>query len=274
MAYSSATPPATHGIQLKKRYGQHFLRQQSVVDTMLAHVELTPETSVLEIGPGDGFLTNSILKMPIKRLWEFEIDPEWAAYIVRTYQDSRITMFQENFLDVDFSLFECHKPWTVLSNLPYQVALPILYLIQRHRELIHEGVVMVQEEVAQKIVKTSGRGYGFVSLFLQYYFEWKLLIKIPPTAFYPPPKVYSRLLYFKPRRDVQPIANEPEFWKFIKVCFHQPRRTLKNNLSQTQYNLQGIPDSYLKLRAQELSIKELLQLWQVLTVQKTVIKTK
>ena len=69
---------SAHGIQLKKGYGQHFLRDQSVVDKMIAQVTLTPETSVFEIGCGDGFLTKSILQTPIRRLWVFEIDPEWA----------------------------------------------------------------------------------------------------------------------------------------------------------------------------------------------------
>ena len=86
---------------------------------------------------------------------------------------------------------------------------------------------MIQEEVAQKIVKTSGRGYGFPSLFFQHYFEWKLLEKVPPGAFFPPPKVYSRLLYFKPKKMLQQIPDEAEFWEFIKHCFAQPRRTLK-----------------------------------------------
>ena len=205
------------GIPVKKKFGQHFLRWQSVVDHMIEAVALTVSSSVLEIGCGDGFLTKTILHTPVKRLWVFEIDPDWAQYIQKTINDDRLTVYEENILDVDFSRFEPNKPWTLLSNLPYQITFPILHLIQQHRQLFAQGVLMMQEEVAQKILKTKGRGYGYISLFFQYYFEWKKLEKIPPEAFYPPPKVNSRLLYFKPKTVLTPIENEEIFWKFIKI---------------------------------------------------------
>lgn len=227
--------PHIEGIPVKKQYGQHFLRNQAVIDTMIAAVTCTPQTSIFEIGCGDGFLTRSILQTPCERLWVFEIDHDWVDYVKNRYQDSRMTIFEENILDVDFARFAANKPWTLLANLPYQITFPILRLLQENRHLLSEGVVMVQEEVAQKIVQTSGRGYGYPSLYFQHYFSWKLLTKIPPTDFYPPPAVFSRLLYFKPRTDSPVIPDEQAFWTFIKFCFAHPRRTLKNNLSSTHY---------------------------------------
>ncbi len=256
--------PQSHGISIKKRYGQHFLRDQRVVEHMLEHVELTSQSSVLEIGCGDGFLTQEIVKHPFTRYWIFEIDPQWAGFVRNSIKDKRLTIFEENFLDLDFSRLAPHKPWTVLANLPYQITFPILHLFQKNRELFAEGVVMVQEEVAQKIVKTGGRGYGLPSLFFQYYFDWKLLQKIPPSAFLPPPKVYSRLIYFKPKKKLVPIPQEEEFWKFIKLCFSQPRRTLRNNLATTHYDLFKIPDGILKLRAQQMTMVDLLKIWNIL----------
>lgn len=262
--------PQAHGIPVKKQYGQHFLRQQSVVDTMLHAVTITPETSIFEIGCGDGFLTKSILQTDCKRLWIFEIDRDWARYVQTHYPDVRITMFEENILDADFSKFESYQPWVLLSNLPYQITFPILHLVQKNRHLISEGVVMVQEEVAQKIVKTSGRGYGFISLFFQYYFSWKLLTKIVPTAFYPPPAVHSRLLHFVPRQDIQPIPDEEKFWKFIKLCFSQPRRTLRNNLASTHYAHLVEQDAAIgDLRAQQLGMPDFLALWNIVQTNAT-----
>lgn len=123
---------------------------------------------------------------------------------------------------------------------------------------------MMQEEVAQKIVKTGGRGYGHPSLFFQYHFEWRLLKQVPPQAFLPPPKVYSRLLYFKPRVEKPVIPHEEEFWKFIKICFRQPRRTLLNNLAQSHYALSKIASETLKLRAQQMSMEDFLIIWKTL----------
>lgn len=153
------------GIPLKKQFGQHFLRQQSVVDAMIAKVDLNKNSSVFEIGCGDGFLTRSILSTEIARLWVFEIDAHWVDYVKKTFPDERMTVFQENILDVDFSRFQENKPWILLANLPYLITFPILHLLQRERALLQEGVIMIQEEVAQKLVKTSGKGYGYPSLF-------------------------------------------------------------------------------------------------------------
>jgi len=251
----------SHGITLKKRYGQHFLRDKSVVEHMLDQVTLAPTDSVFEIGCGDGFLTREIVQHQFARLWIFEIDPEWASFVQKSVLDKRLQVFQDNILDVDFARFEPYQPWTLLANLPYQVTFPILHLLQQNIRLLKEGVIMVQEEVAQKIVKTGGRGYGYNSLFFQYYFEWRLLQKVPPTAFLPPPKVFSRLLYFKPRALREPIVNESEFWRFIKLCFHQPRRTLKNNLTQSHVDMERIPPEQLLMRAQQMTFQDLLRLW-------------
>ena len=251
----------SEGISLKKRYGQHFLRSYTVVHQILSRVELKPETSVFEIGCGDGFLTRAILQTPIARLWTFDIDPEWVAYVKKSIDDPRLEVFLENILDVDFSRFEPYKPWTLLANLPYQITFPILYMLQRNRHLLREGVIMIQEEVAQELVKKGGRGFGFSTLYFQYYFELKLLEKVPPAVFHPPPKVYSRLLYLKPRVHTETIPDEEKFWKFIKVCFIQPRRTLRNNLKQSDYAIEKIPEAILGLRAQQLKWEDLVSLW-------------
>jgi 16S rRNA (adenine1518-N6/adenine1519-N6)-dimethyltransferase len=252
------------GIYLKKKFGQHFLRDEKVVEVMLDHVCLDDTTSVFEVGCGDGFLTKRILAYPIVRLWVFEIDVEWAAYVTALLNDTRLTIFCKNILDVDFSRFNNDGPWTLLSNLPYQIVFPFLHLMQKQRQLLKEGVIMVQEEVAQKIVATRGRGYGYPALFFQHYFDWKLLIKISPSAFYPPPKVDSRLLYFKPKQPIVPIPDEKDFWQFVKLLFKQPRRTLRNNLKQTRYSAKYFDESTLSLRAQQLSMVDILNIWTIL----------
>jgi 16S rRNA (adenine1518-N6/adenine1519-N6)-dimethyltransferase len=254
----------TEGIRIKKKFGQHFLRDERVVEHMIEAVEITKKTSVFEIGCGDGFLTRAILRSPVERLWVFEIDPEWATYVQSTLKDTRLSMFQENFLEVDPTTLAPFQPWTILANLPYQVTFPILHWFQKNRHLIKEGVIMIQEEVAQKIMKTSGRGYGFPSLFFQRYFSWRMLDKVPPGAFFPPPKVNSRLLYFKPHYEVEAIPDEEGFWRFIKACLQQPRRTMRNNLTQSHYDINKLSQDLLNSRAQQLSMDDFIKLWILL----------
>jgi len=252
------------GIGLKKKYGQHFLNDQSVVDTILRQVSFDDSTSVFEIGCGEGFLTKSILEQKFARFWIYEIDSEWADYVASNYKDERMTMFTADILQTDFAVFNEYKPWILLSNLPYQVTFPILYKLTENHTLLKEAVVMVQEEVAEKIIKTSGRGYGFTSLYLQHFFEWKMLIRIEPKSFYPPPKINSRLLYFKPKTNLVQIPNEAEFWSFIKRCFSHPRRNLKNNLKPFHYDLNRLSEETLNLRAQQIDMTGFLEIWNKL----------
>lgn len=252
----------TDGIFLKKRLGQHFLRDSSVTHGMIKRVSMS-NMPVLEIGCGDGFLTRALLQHPVSRVQVFELDTEWADYVSKTVKDTRLRVENVDVLRANFENLRGDAPWLLLANLPYQVTFPILHRIQEYRALFKEGVVMVQEEVAQKIVKTGGRGYGYPALFFQHYFEWELLQLVPPHAFFPPPKVNSRLLYFKPRVIMDPIPDEEKFWKFIKQCFSQPRRMLKNNLAGSIYDPEKVPEQFNGLRAQQMSMADLSLVWDL-----------
>lgn len=252
------------GIDLKKHLGQHFLREQRYIDNMISAVKIDNSSKVFEIGCGDGFLTKSILQTEAQKLLVFEIDPEWAGYVEKTYGCGKLSITNDNFLDINLADYLTDGKWTLLANLPYKITFPIIYKLKEYRHLLKEGVIMIQEEVAQKITKTHGRGYGFNSLYMQHFFEWKILDKIPPTAFLPAPKVFSRTLYFKPVEKLETIENEEDFWIFIKRCFSQPRRTLKNSLSSFHYKLERLDNETLNLRAQQMSKNDLLQTWRIL----------
>jgi 16S rRNA (adenine1518-N6/adenine1519-N6)-dimethyltransferase len=254
---SAAEQPAK-----KKRFGQHFLRKQSVVDNMIDHVKIDTKTSILEIGCGDGFLTQSILQQTdCKRLICYDIDKEWVDFLDKKVSDDRLQLFNENILDVDFDNFKNHMPLVVLANLPYQITFPIFFLFCKNRNLFLDGVVMVQEEVAQKIVASRGKKYSATTIYLQHLFDFELLEKVEPAAFDPPPKVFSRLLYFKPRKNLVPIPEEERFWKFLKLCFLFPRQTLRNNLKTTHIDVNQISVELHGLRAQQLSFQDFLNIW-------------
>jgi len=246
-------------IILKKEYGQHFLKDQDIIDSIISKIDIKNQ-NVFEIGCGNGFLTKSILKEKIEKLWVFEIDKEWADYVSNRYKDPRLKVSCLNILDLDFSIFRNQDKWTLLANLPYNITFAILYKLLDNKDILKEAIIMIQEEVAQKLTKIAGKGYGFNSLYFQYHFDLKLLDRISPKSFYPEPKVYSRLLYLKPKNR-ETINNSTHFWKFIKYCFAQPRRTLKNNLITFNYDLSLLSKETLNLRAQQLSFDNLLDIW-------------
>src|SRR5579872_2936738 len=94
------------GLPLKKKFGQHFLRDKSVTKHIVEAVIIDSTTSIFEIGCGDGFLTRAILATPCARLWVFEIDPHWANFVRTSLRDPRLTVNHENILDLDFSVFQ------------------------------------------------------------------------------------------------------------------------------------------------------------------------
>ncbi len=250
----------------KKSLGQHFLRRESVVRLMIEKVkDSCNDAVILEIGCGDGFLTRNILEQTnCARLVCLEIDLQWVEFVKRRIKDPRLEILNANALDVDWSKFSDNgsKSMVMLANLPYNVTFPIIKKLRENATLFTEGVIMVQDEVAQKFVAKSGRNFGFVSLLLQHTFDMSLMAKVGPESFCPPPKVSSRLVHFKPKAKTINIEREENFWRFIRVCFSAPRKMLKNNLRCYNVNPEIIERKVGGLRAQQMNFNQLLELWE------------
>ncbi len=249
----------------KKIFGQHFLRQFSVVQEMIDKVNAKKKT-ILEIGCGDGFLSKAILSQSgCTKLIGLEIDPQWAQVLRDTIKHPNFDLHEGDVLSFDFDSLKVHAPLVLLANLPYQISFPILFKLVKHKNLFAEGVFMVQEEVAQKLVAKKGKGYSQVTMELQHHFEFSLLSKVAPEAFSPPPKIFSRTVHFKPKQNVSEIPEESNFWKFVKNCFGHPRQTIKNNLKKKYQGnpwIENLPSEFLSMRAQNLKMVDFLAIWE------------
>lgn len=244
----------------KKCFGQHFLRKFSIVENMINAVN-TKNANILEIGPGDGFLTNAILNLSrCKKLVCVEVDSEWTMFLKHKFKDQRFELHESDILEFDFQQLLPLSPIILLANLPYNLTFPILDKLIENKNLFSEMVVMLQEEVAQRLVATSGKKVGFTSMRMQHHFEIKLLDKIGPESFSPPPKVFSRTIYLKPKTS----SGLPEdFWNFLKICFKFPRQMLKNNL-QKGLSLNSelhLPNELGMARAQHLKFEDFVKIW-------------
>lgn len=234
-----------------QRLGQHFLAAPSWRERIArlvfadAAVRAAPAnresggTTVsdgglwIEIGAGHGEMT-SLLARHARRLIAIELDPELLPRLrERTSSLPNVTVVAGDILALDLAELAGHERFRVYGNLPYYITSPIVHRLLEHADLLDAALLVVQLEVAARIAARPGsRDYGYFSAFAQFYSEAEILLRIPPGAFQPPPKVQSALLALRPPGECKllGIENEPGFVRFLKICFAQKRKTLRNNL--------------------------------------------
>lgn len=236
-----ASPEVVHyickrfGIHMSKKLGQNFLIRRSVVDEIVDAAELNPTDSVLEVGPGIGTLTQGLAQSGAT-VTAVELDrrlPEVLAVTVGGYENVRIV--QGDILQVNISELMGDKPFKVVANLPYYITTPIIMALLERKLPIERLVVMVQREVAERMVAKPGtKAYGALSVAVQYYTEPYIVMDVPPKAFMPAPEVTSAVVCCK-RRTEPPVQvkNEKILFRVIKAAFAQRRKTFANTMKTT-----------------------------------------
>ena len=238
-----ATPVRTQeilkkfGFSFKKSLGQNFLIDTNILKRIVEHANLTDDTGTVEIGPGIGALTEQLARSS-KKVVAFEIDQRLLPILKHTlspYENTEIihqdvlkadvrAIIEEKFQDVDGVM--------VVANLPYYVTTPIIMKFLEDKLPIKGIVCMLQKEVADRMTSKPGtKDYGSLSIAVQYYTKAETVMMVPRTVFIPQPNVDSAVIRLTVREQplVQPIS-EAFFFKLIKVCFAQRRKTISNNL--------------------------------------------
>ena len=187
----------------------------------------------IEIGAGHGEMT-PLLARQARRLLAIELDPKLLPTLRKqTAALPNVRVVEGDILALDLAQLTAHERFSVYGNLPYYITSPIVHRLLEHADLLDAALLVVQLEVAARIAARPGsRDYGYLSAFTQFYADAEILLRIPPGAFQPPPKVDSALLVLRPpgQRRVLGIEDEAGFIGFLKVCFAHKRKTLRNNL--------------------------------------------
>ncbi|MFQ6042557.1 MAG: 16S rRNA (adenine(1518)-N(6)/adenine(1519)-N(6))-dimethyltransferase RsmA [Candidatus Poribacteria bacterium] len=223
------------GIRPKKRLGQNFLIDEGVLERIISAADVTDDDLVLEIGAGLGHLTAKLAEVA-KRVIAVELDDVLFAEIQPIYAKTpNVELIQADILKIDLSELlqsDSREHTKVVANLPYYITTPILLKLLGLRSLIQTCVLMMQEEVAQRIVAPAGnRTYGSLSVFVDYHAEPAIVFKVPATSFYPSPKVDSALLLLKMREKPKcPVKSEELFFRVVRGAFQHRRKTLRNSL--------------------------------------------
>lgn len=258
-------------IPAKKNLGQHFLLNPSTLDKILRIAHVTATDNILEIGPGPGGLTER-LAAKAARVVAIEKDARFVEELrERLAYLKNLEIIEGDILDVNWKSppppFEKGGnggiPWKVVANLPYNIATEVIFYLLDARQAFSSFYLMVQEEVAERFVAGPGsKNYGNLAILTQIYSKNKIVMRLPPGAFTPPPKVRSAVVEFLIHPTLRfPIQDLEFFKKIVRAAFGQRRKMLRNNLkglvSETQMERAGIKPT---ARAEELAIDQFVEL--------------
>ena len=213
----------------RKRFGQHFLSDDSLVDRMVRAARIKPGERVLEIGPGLGILTRALLRAGAD-LTAVELDRDLAAWVREHFPEIRLV--EGDALKLDWDDAAPGSGWKVVANLPYNIGTHVLMDMLRQPARFASVSVMLQQEVVDRLLASPGtRAWGALSVEAQVRGQPIYLLQVPPTAFHPPPKVQSGVvrfdLYDAPRTGDVPPAY---FDAVVRGAFSQRRKTVANSL--------------------------------------------
>ena len=252
-------------MKAKKKFGQNFLVDRYFISKIINEINPKEESTILEIGPGKGAITEPILKK-INHISVVEIDPDMIKILKQKITKKKISILAEDVLSINDEFFK--KFNKIIGNLPYYIATEIILKLTKIYSSSSELYFMVQKEVAERITaKPSNKSFGRLSVILQYYFDTELLFEIPPEAFSPQPKITSAFIRLIRKKRVSPkVINKDSFEKIVKVAFSQKRKTIKNNFKNILFdkdffNLEISP----KIRSEALTIDQFIKLENYVT---------
>ena len=249
-----ASPEVVHyickrfDIKMSKKLGQNFLIKRGIVDEIVHAAELTVGEPVLEVGPGIGTLTQGLAQSGAdvtaieldRRLLEV-LDTTLASY-------DNVRIIHGDVLKLDVPTIMNHKPFKVVANLPYYITTPIIMSLLESKLPIERLVVMVQKEVALRIIAKPGtKDYGALSVAVQYYTEPDIVLDVPPKSFLPAPAVTSSVIRCV-LRDKPPVdvIDEKLFFRVVKAGFAQRRKTFSNTMKTTGLTRDRIEELLVK----------------------------
>ena len=254
--------------RFKKNLGQNFLQDEKILQKIVESVICTEDDCIVEIGPGHGALTKYLVKYNCPVI-AFEIDKEVKPVLDRI-KAPNLRVVYEDFMKVNVKEYlpDNYKNLYIIANIPYYITTPILEKIITENLNEKACTLMVQKEVADRFgAKPGSKDYGSISVYLDYYYQVKKLFEVPRKAFYPVPNVDSAIIKLdkKAKRD---LADENNFFKFVKSAFQFKRKNLRNNLKN--YDLEKINSVLVKYnhnlqnRAEDISLKEFLDIYAAL----------
>lgn len=242
---------------LKKALGQHFLKDEKVLERIMDALGKTTFSRLLEVGPGGGALTRHLLQLRDIELKAVELDEEKVVYLHKTYPELEGKIIHKSILELE-PPFE--KDFTVIGNFPYNISSQILFKVLDWKDLVPSVFGMFQKEVAERIASKEGsKNYGILSVLIQAYYDVQYLFDVPASCFTPPPKVMSGVIELTRRTTPEEVASEKKFRLLVKTAFNQRRKMLRNAVKGL-FDPELLKDDIFNKRAEQLSVADFARL--------------
>lgn len=218
----------------RKRFGQNFLHDAFVIDSIVAAIQPQPGQALVEIGPGLGALTVPVVQRS-QHLTVIELDRDLAARLQNHPQlAQKLTIYQQDAMQMDFAALAqtMGQPLRIFGNLPYNISTPLMFHLFRYADRIADMHFMLQKEVVNRLVAGPGsKTYGRLSVMAQYYCQIIPVLEVPPSAFRPAPKVDSAVVRLIPHAaPAVPVRDLRLLNTLTTEAFSQRRKTLRNSL--------------------------------------------
>lgn len=222
-------------LRTKKSLGQHFLKDRNMIRKIVDSIDAQPDDKIVEIGPGAGALTDYLVER-FENSTVIEIDQRMVELLSKKYPG--LDIIEKDILKFDWTdIINVDKPIHVVGNLPYYITSQILFSIMEQRAHISTALLMMQKEVAERIVASSGsKVYGILSVQCQLMSRPEILFDVPPTVFVPPPSVESSVVKFT--FDKPDLAcSDKNLKTVVRMAFNQRRKKLSNALKRLDTEL-------------------------------------
>ena len=245
----------------RKRFGQNFLQDQGIIDSIVRAIDPQPDERLIEIGPGLAALTQPLVERA-GRMTVIELDRDLAA---RLRQHPQLDVIESDVLKVDFTALAVERDWPklrVVGNLPYNISTPILFHLLDHVDVVQDQHFMLQKEVIDRMVATPAQGdYSRLSVMLQWRYAMEQVLFVPPESFDPPPKVNSAVVRMVPLAE-PPGLDVPLFGSLVQSAFSQRRKLLRHTLGHWLEDKGFEGEFDLQRRAEEVPVAEYVALAQ------------
>jgi 16S rRNA (adenine1518-N6/adenine1519-N6)-dimethyltransferase len=252
----------------KKKFGQHFLHNTTIAGDIVDAFFLKCTTpQILEIGPGEGILTQALQKRPNYELFISEIDNDLVPIITNRFGIDATHLIHGDFLQMDFQKHFTHE-FSIIGNFPYNISTQIVFKIIENRHRVPMMTGMFQKEVAERIAARHGnKTYGITSILTQVFYEVEYLFTVDENEFIPPPQVKSAVIRLTRRTSEIEGLVEKKFFQHVKAGFNQRRKTLRNALKSILLQPEKIDPAILDKRAEQLSVQEWVDLSKQINIQ-------